>query len=89
MYFTAMSNDRLSPQGMIVAEHYSARSLVVKLDAVGLHGDLSAGVALSADHQREVSEQRWGSLTPRFFLFFSFLNPAPRVTIRSLEAFAP
>ena len=65
----------------------AAPDLIIEFDTVGLESDLSTGVALYAvrsDHNARVM-----GLTHRFFLFFSFRNPAPRVTIKSREALAP
>lgn len=65
----------------------AAPELIIELDTVGLKSDLSTGVTLYA--VRSSHNARVMGLTPRFFLFFSFRNPAPRVTIRSREALAP
>jgi hypothetical protein len=60
--------------------------LIVEFDTVRFHGDLSSSVRLDC---QLVTMAEVNVLTPRFFLFFSFLNPAPRVTIKSLDALAP
>jgi hypothetical protein len=68
------------------------RRLVVELDAVGLERDLATDIALtgvSILFPCSPNPRSKPALTPRFFLFFSFLNPAPRVTIRSRLALAP
>jgi hypothetical protein len=60
--------------------------LIVEFDTVRFHGDLSSGIRLDC---QLVTMVEVNVLTPRFFLFFSFLNPAPRVTIKSRDALAP
>ena len=70
--------------------------VVVELDRVRSHRDLSTSVRTPV---REASKQRAGSVknsstqsvreTYLFFLFFSFVNPLPLVTIKSALALAP
>lgn len=64
-------------------------SSITKLDTVACHLSKKSKDMLSlVGHKKRtvISPPRYD---PRFFLFFSFLKPAPRVTIKSAEAFAP